>query len=222
MGKRQESICLPTSPSLSIASNDSTQLPTSSRVDLENFITAGEIGRLKSKHNRQEIPIMDDERFFTLALECVSKSGGGIDESELDRRIREESSRIDDDCVAAKIDISFADLGSLDTDDQKHKLIAGLQLHTKYGYTNLVGLVSYFVDQDTRRKKSSERKNRHYKPSQSRAQRPLRQARYPTESSDLRRSSRNSHKTQRRSARLEDQRKKNIRYLTSQKHLNIG
>ncbi len=68
MGKRQERIFLPMSPSLSTVSNDSTQLPTSSRVDLENFITAGEIGRLNNTHNRQTIPIMDEERILHWSL----------------------------------------------------------------------------------------------------------------------------------------------------------
>ena len=83
---------------------------------------------------------MEDEKFCKQLCEFVA-TAGSVDELDLDRWIRKESSRIDHDCVTGKINISFAGLDFFYTDEQRHNLIAGLQGPTIHGYGRLMDCV---------------------------------------------------------------------------------
>ena len=77
-----------------------------------------------NKYNRSTIPVVEDEISYKYLYIFVATAG--VDELELNYWIRKESSRIDYNCVAAKINISFAGLDFFYTDEQRYNLIAGL------------------------------------------------------------------------------------------------
>ena len=211
----------PISPSSSAAPTPgSTQLPTSFKSNLLNLtISSEEIERLLNKYNRQTIPIMEDEKICEWLCEDVATSGL-VDESKLDLRIRKESSSMEQDCVSAKISISFAGLDFFHTDEQRHNLIAGLQGLTMHGYGRLLDCLSFLVEQTAWRKNNSKHQRRARADCEhtiNQPQRPSRSALHVTEVTGLRRSKRISHQPQRRSARIEKQQKTNMTYLKSKK-----
>ena len=209
------------SPSSSASQTpDPTQLPTSFKSDLLNLtISIEEIERLRDKYNRQIIPIMEDETFYKWPHEDIATSGL-VDESKLDLRIRKESSRIEQDCLSAKISVSLADMNFFHTDEQRHNLIAGLQGPTIHGYGHLLDCVSFLIEQTALRKNNSKHRRRARADCERilyKSQRPSRSALHTVEVTGVRRSKRISHKPQRRSARVEKQQKTNVTHLKSKK-----
>lgn len=83
------------------------------------------------------------------------KMFGLVDESKLDLRMRKESSRMEQDCVSAKIRISLAGVDFFHTDKQRHNLIAGLQGPTSHGYERLLDCVSFLIEQTAWQKSNS-------------------------------------------------------------------
>lgn len=160
---------------------------------------------------------MKDETICKWLSEDVAISGL-VDESKLDLRMRKESSRIEQDCVSAKIRISLAGVDFFHTDKQRHNLIAGLQGPTIHGYERLLDCVSFLVEQTAWQKSNSKHRRRARAGCErtlNKPQRPSRPALHTTRITGVRRSERISHKPQRRSARIEKQQKTNVTYLKS-------
>ena len=212
----------PMSPSVSAPPTpSSTQLPTTSfKSHLLNLgISSEEIERLLSTYNRQKIAIMEDETICKWLSEDVAISGL-VDESKLDLRMRKESSRIEQDCVSAKIRISLAGVEFFHTDKQRHNLIEGLQGPTIHGYERLLDCVSFLIEQTAWQKSNSKRGRRARADCErilNEPQRPSRPALHTTRTTGVRRSERISYKPQRKSARIKKQQKTNVTCLKSKK-----
>ena len=139
---------LPISPLLSAASTpDSTQLPISSRKGLQSRgVTEEEIEVLTAKYNRRVIAVVDDDSFYQRLCEIADAVGRNHLESEVSRWIHEEGTRIDRDCLKAKLSISLLGLGFLQTKNQKQSLIAGLKYdHTIHGYEQMIAYTLPFL-----------------------------------------------------------------------------
>jgi hypothetical protein len=131
---------LPISPSLSATSApDFTQAPTSIKsILLSHGISDNKADELNYLYNRRSIPVMDDGLFFQLLNEIATDIDPDQVESELRRRIDQQSTSLYNEYVAAKHEIGFSGLDLFQTVSQQFQFTAGLRKHTIHGFEAFV------------------------------------------------------------------------------------
>ena len=150
----------PISPLSSAVSNpNSTQLPTSFKLDLLELRSSEEIKGWLDKYNRRNIPIMEDELVCEWLLKDITTTGL-VNERELISRMNLESSRTEKDSNSAKTFIALAGQDLLDTDEQRHNMIEGLHGPTVYSYGRLLGCMASLVEQVARRNNNPKSRRR--------------------------------------------------------------
>jgi hypothetical protein len=131
---------LPISPSLSATSTpDLTQAPTSIKsILIGHGISDNKADELNCLYNRRSIPVMDDGLFFQLLNEIATDIDPEQVESELQRRIDQQSTSLYNDYVAAKHEIGLTGLDFFQTESQQFRFTAGLRKHTIHGFEAFV------------------------------------------------------------------------------------
>jgi hypothetical protein len=189
----------PLSPSLSAPSTpDCTQAPTSIKSTLlSHGISDNKADELNNLYNRRSIPVMDDGLFFQLLNEIATDIDPDQVESELQRRIDQQSTSLHNEYVATKHEIGFSGLNLLQTASQQFRFTAGLRKHTIHGFEALVvsclpPLIETCQKSNTKRRQRKNTNLKHSNRTQHRVSKPPLQA---MEGNGCRRSPRIAHRT---------------------------
>jgi hypothetical protein len=157
---------LPISPSLSATSTpDFTQAPTSIKsILISHGISDNKADELNRLYNRRSIPVMDDGLFFQLLNEIATDIDPDQIESELQRRIDQQSTSLYNEYVAAKHEIGFSGLDIFQTASQQFRYTAGLRKHTIHGFEAFVACCLPPLIEACQKRKTKRRRRKNTSP----------------------------------------------------------